>query len=398
MDPAPSCILRRAGLAALVAFTLLASLHAQFPGDPFRSSLDPLIEQGVREGRLAGFAAGVVLDGRLVYSRGVGLMNVSRPDSAVTPDTLFHMASITKPFVATAVMQLVEQGKVDLDAKVTRYLPYFKTADARSDAITVRQLLTHTSGMPDVDDYEWNKPQYDDGALERYVRSLTGQKLRFDPGTRWAYSNMGFEVLGDLVAKVSGTSVEECVQRRILEPLGMVSSTLLVTRADRARLADGYSRPRNDTSGPLVMVPAYPYNRIHTPSSDLHSSVNDMARWALANLNRGELDGRRILKAATYDTLWKPAAEIEFCRGEDMTDCRKPGGSVGISWFLEQKGGHLVVSHGGGDDGFVTSLILVPDRKMAFVAMANADRPAARLMQSVQAEALRVALANDAKK
>ena len=104
------------------------------------------------------------------------------------------MASITKPFVATAVMQLVEKGRMSLDAPVTTYLPYFEIADPRAKTITVRQMLTHTSGMPDEGDYGWDRPQYDDGALERYVRSLKDQKLVFAPGERMQYSNMRTQI------------------------------------------------------------------------------------------------------------------------------------------------------------------------------------------------------------
>jgi hypothetical protein len=91
----------------------------------------------------------------------------------VTPLTVFHMASIVKPFVATAILQLADERKVDLDAPVVRYLPYFRLADQRYPSITVRQMVAHTSGMPDVSDYEWDRPQFDDGALEGYVRSLS---------------------------------------------------------------------------------------------------------------------------------------------------------------------------------------------------------------------------------
>lgn len=247
-------------------------------------------------------------------------------------------------------------------------------------------MVTHTSGMPDVEDYEWNKPQNDDGALERYVRSLTKDKLLWDPGTRFSYSNMAFDVLGDVIAKVSHASFEDYVATHILEPAGMKSSTLLFNAANPAMLAAGYTKSKGETD--LVPVPAYPYNRIHSPSSDLMSNVNDMARWAMINLNRGELDGKRILKSSSYDMLWKPAAEVEFCRNGP---CRKPGGSVGLSWFLEQKNGHTVVSHGGGDDGFITSFIMIPDRKFAFVMMTNSDSAGIPLLKQIQAEAIALA-------
>src|SRR5262249_8781154 len=162
-----------------------------------------------------------------------------------------------KPFVATAVMQLVEQGKVDLDKPVADYLPYFRLKDDRYRSITVRQMLTHTSGMPDVDNYHWDQPEYDDGALERYVRSLQDKELRWHPGSKYAYSNMAYEVLGDLVAKVSGTTFEDDVEANILKPLGMNSSTLLFKKADPAKLATGHTRTKDGTVTP---VGQYPYH------------------------------------------------------------------------------------------------------------------------------------------
>jgi CubicO group peptidase (beta-lactamase class C family) len=268
------------------------------------------------------------------------------------------MASITKPFVATAVMQLVEQGKVDLDAPVTKYVPYFRLKDPRYQDITVRQMVTHTSGMPDVKNYYWNKPEYDEGALERYVRSLQDKTLLWQPGHKFRYSNMAFEVLGDLVAKVSGMSFEDYVEANILKPVGMKSSTLLYKNADPAKLAAGYTQK----NGAVVPVAHYPYNRAHSPSSNLHSNVEDMARWIRVNLNRGELDGRRILKSSTYDVLWKPAAPIP-----------ERNWHVGISWFLADVKGEQIVMHSGGDDGFGTHLAFLPARKAGVVMMFNSD-------------------------
>ena len=103
-----------------------------------------------------------------------------------------------------------------------------------------------------------------------------------------------------------------------------------------------------------------------------------MLRWAMANLNHGELDGKRILKASTHDLMWKPAAEVERCHGADRSNCVKSGEQVGISWFLKMKDGHLIVSHGGGDDGFITGLVLIPDQDAAFVYMQNSAHPGRR--------------------
>jgi CubicO group peptidase (beta-lactamase class C family) len=337
-------------------------LLGQAKGDKYSERLEPVLINVLKEQKIPGLAIGIVEDGRRVYARGFGVMKLGDAAHPVTTKTLFHMASITKPFVATAVMQLVEKGKIDLDTPVKKYLPYFQLNDPRHEAITVRQMLTHTSGMPDVLDYGWNKPEYDDGSLERYVRSLTEKSLRSEPGKRFAYSNMAFEVLGDLVTKVSGMGFEDYVDAEILKPVGMKSSTLLLKRADSTLLAAGHTLG----AGKPIPIVHYPYNRAHTPSSNLHSNVEDMVRWMLVNINRGELDGKRILKSSTYDVMWKPAATVQN------------RGSVGISWFLTEVKGEPCVSHGGGDDGFLTYLIFSPARKAGVVMMVNTDRASSK--------------------
>ena len=347
-------------LAMVLAFAApWNSTSAQTAPDRYHQKLQPVLEKLIQQQELPGFAIAVVDDNRVVYEVGFGVRNVTRKAELITTRSLFHMASITKTFVATSIMQLVENGKIDLGAPVVKYLPYFRMADERYRIITVRQMVTHSSGMPDVDDYEWNKPQYDEGALERYVRSLSNLKLNFAPGTRFQYSNMAFEILGDLIAKVSGETFDDYVQHNILAPLGMKDSTLLVRQADPKLLAWGHEL---DEAGHPFPSKVYPYNRIHSPSSNLHSNVVDMTRWAIANMNRGELDGVRILKTSTYDVMWKPSGEFGG----------KPS-PAGISWFLEEYRGNSMISHDGGDTGFLTGLAMLPEKKIAVVWMTNAE-------------------------
>lgn len=355
----PMMINRRLAWFVLIAALMAAvRVAAQAPSERYRTELQPLIEDFARQQQVPGLAIGVIEGGRLIYTNGFGVKNLAHNDDPVTPRSLFHMASITKTFVATSIMQLVEAGKINLDTPVVQYLPYFRLADDRYQTITVRQMVTHTSGMPDVEDYEWDKPQYDDGALERYVRSLSDKKLIFAPDADFRYSNMAFEVLGDLIAKVSGESFDDYVQHHILTPLEMKDSTLLIKRTNATLMTWGHER---DSSGHVFPSKVYPYNRMHSPSSNLHSNVEDMARWAIANLNHGELGGTRILKEQTYDIMWKPAHKLS------------DGRTVGISWFLGEYRGQATVSHGGGDTGYATFLMLLPEKKMAVVLMANCD-------------------------
>ena len=358
----------------LLALTLVtAPVNAALAQTPRATKLAQLSQDFYTAQRLPGLAVGVLIDSQVVYRAGFGTTRMGG-GQPVTPNTLFHMASITKPFVATAVVQLSTAGKVDLDAPVTRYVPYFRMKDPRASAITVRQLLTHTAGMPDVTDYRWNHPEYDEQSLERYIRGLADSGLIAAPGERWQYSNIGFELLADLVANVSGESFEGYVQKRILTPLAMRKSTLLMTDIDSSLMAWGHRRA---SPGPFTIAAHYPYNRRHAGSSTLHSNVDDMLRWARANLQRGALDGVRILPDSAYDQLWKEQYDMMAAMraggagGGTRPDVERMG--VGLSWFLETRSGTRYVFHGGGDHGFRTDLVLAPDQRVAVVVLTNSE-------------------------
>lgn len=333
------------------------------------ATIEPLAREVVASFALAGLAIGVVKRGEFVYSQGFGVRSLETGEP-VTPRTLFHLASVSKPFVATAVVQLVERGEIALEAPVVTYLPYFTLADPRHREITVQQLLSHASGMPDADDYRWYAPEEDDGALERYVRGLTGEKLLTAPGEEYAYSNAGFEVLGDLIAKVSGQPFEDYVKRHILDPLAMRDSTFLRREVSPDLAATPHF------AAPLRVLPgAYPYNRAHGPSSTLHSSVEEMSHWLIANLSRGSFHGQRILAPASYDLLWHPSLET----GEEGW-----GEAAGLGWFLGTYRGHRVLHHNGGDPGFESNIVLLPDAAAALVVLANANTaPLGRLADAV---------------
>jgi CubicO group peptidase (beta-lactamase class C family) len=329
------------------------------------SQLDREIERMLAQSDTPGLAIGVVKDQELIYARGFGVSNLKTGEE-VTPRTLFHLASITKPFVATSIVQLVEQDKLSLDDRIVEYLPYFELKDERYDTLTIHQFLTHSSGMPNVEDYRWDKPEYDEAALERYVRSLTEQELLFEPGERFTYSNMAFEVLGDLIAKVSGQSFADYVKEHILLPLGMSDSSILIREVDPALLANGHVK---GWLGRTRVTRHYAYNRRHGPSSCLYSNVVDMSRWAIANMNRGELEGGQILDASSYELLWTPAIE-----GARVADDNRPV-HIGLSWFLTDIAGYRIVTHGGTDTGYRTNLVMCPEAGFAVIVLSNYSGP-----------------------
>jgi CubicO group peptidase (beta-lactamase class C family) len=322
------------------------------------STLDIEIERIFRQSSCPGLAVGVVKDHQLVYARGFGVANLETGGD-VTTRTLFHMASVTKPFAATSIIQLLEGERLSLDDPIVEHLPYFELKDERYPTLTIRQFLTHSSGMAD-EDIHWDDPEYDEGALERYVRSLADRELLFEPGEMFNYSDLAFDVLGDLIAKVSGQPFADYVKEHVLLPLGMNDSSILIQDVDPALLAMGHVQ---EEGGEIQVTEHYAYDRRHGPSSCLYSNVVDMSRWAIANMNRGELDGTRILDESSYELLWAPAVEV------GVRDYRPV--HLGLSWFLSEYAGYQTVYHGGGDIGYITYLIMAPDAGVAVIVLSN---------------------------
>jgi CubicO group peptidase (beta-lactamase class C family) len=330
-------------------------------------ALELIVREFAERHRVPGLAAGVWRRGELILRMGVG--HQDGPGSPpIDGETVFHLASVTKPFVATAVMQLVEEGKMCLDCPLRHYLPYFSMEGPGAGRITIRQILTHTAGMGDTSDFGWTTPEYDERAVERYVRSLAPVRLDFAPGSGWRYSNRGFDVLADAIAKADGQPFESVIQRRILTPLGMRRSTLLMSDIDSVRMALGHRRDG-------TAVGYYPYNRRHAGSSTLHSTLTDMLRWAAANLGRGAVDQRRILPTSAYEELWRPYRDIRATIAEQT---RRAGYvfpydsmAIGLSWFLPVEHGRQLVYHSGSDPGFASNVLLSPAEQIGVVVLIN---------------------------
>ena len=345
----------RLSFSILVVTSLWICL-VQYPCTLHAQDLDQQIEaylaEKIQVDRIPGLTAAIVKDGEVIYKGAFGVKNVGMEDE-LTTEHVFHLASVSKPFVASAIVILVEQGKLELDDQVVKHLPYFELADERYKDITIRQMLNHTSGMPDVQDYEWENPQLDEGAAERYVRQNASEKLLWGPGENWRYSNMAFDTLGDLIAKVSGMSFEAFMRTQIFAPLGMHQSSFIYPEIDEALRTTGH------VDEPATVSEVYPYNRRHAPSSTLNSSVSQMTRWMIANLNRGAYNGARILQAESFDLLWTP------------TTTTSGRSEVGLSWFLYEYESHRVISHGGGDTGFRSYILLLPDDDIGIVLASN---------------------------
>jgi CubicO group peptidase (beta-lactamase class C family) len=176
--------------------------------------IDTYVRQYMEQSHVPGLALAVAQHGRVVYYAGYGVRNLDKAQP-VSPSTLFHLASVVKTMTSTAVMQLREAGRLDLDDPIVKHLPYFRIDNPRSDQITIRHCLTHTSGIGHPEYYGWDNPEFDDDSLERHVRSLAAHTLvNIAPGTT-SYSDIAYNVLGYLIAKVSGMSYEAYMHRQL---------------------------------------------------------------------------------------------------------------------------------------------------------------------------------------
>lgn len=312
----------------------------------------PFITETMQQHNIQGFTFAVVSKDEVLFKKTYGVKNIYTQEPE-TNKSLFHMASVTKTFVATALMQLHEQGLLDVDRPVVEALPYFVLVDGRYKDITIRQFASHISGMPDFNSDPWHDPDYDEEALERFVRNFVSHKFLTDePNKVYQYSNTGYEVLGDVIAKVSGIPFEDYIWENILLPLGMIDSTLLIQSADMTKL-NSLHRTKN---GEMAVADVYPYNRAHGPSSTLISNLDDMIRWVRLNLNGGTLDGNRILKEETLKAMWQPAmGQFE---------------NVGFSWHRRVQQGHQTIYHSG-NDGFKSYVNMIPELDIGFVMMSN---------------------------
>ncbi len=299
------------------------------------------------------------IDG-FVYRSAVGYQDLI-DKKPLLQEHIFHMASVTKLFVGTSILQLWERGLLSLDDCLTDYLPWFRMKDERYREITIRQMLSHTAGLPDVKDYLWDKPEIDEGALERYVRSAEVKEasLLWAPAEgMFSYSNIGYEILGVVIATVSGMSFEDYVRNNIFEPLGMEDSTLLSFERgiyeENGQDENLCTPHEKDAEKRIVRSPHFPYNRAHGPSSTLTSNILDLEKWGQAHLKQ------QLLKTGTYDLAWKEQALVP-----------NNGEFICLSWFKREQNGFVLYGHEGTDDGFRASFWLCPALQLSIAVCSN---------------------------
>lgn len=317
--------------------------------------LSDLITALMEKHSVPGAAAGVFYDGQ-VTSAGFGITSVEHPLD-VTVETLFQVGSISKTITATIIMMLVEQGKVDLEATFRTYCPDFKVVDetAASQA-TIRHLLTHTSGW--AGDVFEDTGQGDDAGA-RYMALMAEVEQLAPIGTFWSYNNANFYLLGHLIETVTGESYKSVARKMVFEPLGMSHTFLEPADVITHRFVVGHQK---DGDGIRVGRP-WAMARATYPVGGVVTCVADLLAYAQFHMGDGKtVAGQRLLTPESLALMQQPHFEIG---GKDQ--------AIGLSWFINDRNGIRLLSHGGGTKGQISRLVVAPSQSFAFVVFTNSD-------------------------
>lgn len=340
---------------ALLACFLAAvtAVHA----DP----VDDLIRAEMEKRHIPGLSLAVVHKGKVVKAQGYGFANLEHRAPA-TPDTVFQLASVTKQFTATAVMQLVEAGKIQLDDKVSQHLTDLPAA---WKDVTVRQLLNHTSGIKSYTAIpNFAQQLRKDFTPTELLGLVKDSPMDFAPGSKYQYNNTGYFLLGLLIEKVSGKTYGTFLSERIFEPLGMNNTRVNDLTVVIPNRASGYTLSGQTIRNGEYVSPTQPY-----AAGALVSTIQDMVRWNSA------LDTEKLLKRSSMEQMLTPTR---------LSDGKTQG--YGFGWQLGVLRGHKQMAHGGGIPGFSTYILRLPDDALSVIVLCNQEAAnASKLAEQVAA-------------
>ena len=328
---------------------------------PTHAEIQQTLDELCTERGIPGAVCGIVADGEVtVAASGVANLNTGLP---VVRETLFQAGSIGKSYTATAIMQLVDEGRLDLDTPVREYLPDLRFADAGvSQTLTGRQILTHTAGIDgDRLDEDFACGRGDD-CLARYVSSLADLPLITAPGGLWSYCNSGYVVLGRVIEVLTGMTYEQALTTRLLEPIGATDTLFFPGDMVTHSLAVGHVRQGDS---PAVVAPKWEMSRAAGPAgATINTTIDDLLTFARLHLAGGIAgDGTRVLSEASTLAMRQPEVS-----------CPEPellGDHWGLGWFLRAGAGPAVVGHDGNTIGLTACLRLIPERNVAWALLIN---------------------------
>jgi CubicO group peptidase (beta-lactamase class C family) len=330
-------------LVSLGLFFAVCAAQAQSSATD--TAVTDYVKAEMQRQHIPGLSLLVVKEGKILRAEGFGLANLEL-QVPVKPETLFQSGSVGKQFTATAVMMLVEEGKVGLEDPLTKYFP---DAPAAWKDVTVRELLSHTAGFGDYpEDFDFRKDWAEEGLL-KLVESIP---LSYPPGTKWEYSNLGYLTLGILIHRVTGEFYGDFLEQRIFRPLGMTTTRIISETDIIPNRAAGYRLVKGELKNQEWVAPTINT----TADGSLYFSILDLAKWDAA------LYTEKLLKRSSFDLMWTPA---KLKNGQPNKD------GYGFGWYIEQRHGHRCLHHTGSWQGFENVIDRYVDDELTVVVLTN---------------------------
>ena len=346
----------RSGLLSALALALLPAV-ASAQKDPWASVRDT-IRAYLEQTNAPSVAVAVARGGRVVWEEGFGLANRETKTPA-TANTMYSLASISKPITATGLMILAERGKVNLDRPANEYLGSGKLTGLAGDAsgATVRRVMSHTAGLPLHYQFYYVNQSYpalsNDDAIARYGIMV------YPPGLVYEYSNLGYGIIDHIIARVSGTDYAGFMRANVFLPLGLTRTTVGVPPGVNGDFAERYDRGQRP-------IPFYDFD--HRGGSAVYSSAHDLIRFGMFHMKNRLPEQRRILNDTTIDLMQRPV----------------PPATYGLGWIVTEREGQRIVAHTGGMPGVATVLAMYPAENVAIVVLTNMSADVGRVYREIE--------------
>ena len=319
------------------------------------------VEKTMKEWEVPGVAICIVKDGEVIFSEGFGYRDVKR-GLKVTPRTIFNIGSTAKAFTATCVGILIDAGKLEWDRPVRDYLPSFKLKDPfASERMTPLDLLCHRSGLP-RHDYMWVSASGNNPTRKEILDRLQYLEPNTDFRTTYHYSNLMYLVASEMVGRIAGTTWDEFIKESIFDPLGMKNSNVSLGETQKS---PDYALPHMKIKGKVVQIPFQSYKNCAGCDS-INSTIRDMAKWILLNLNKGKHGEKQIISEANLKEIHSP----QMISSKSISDELFYSSSA-LGWFITGYRGHLLLTHGGGALGLNALVSLLPRDHIGVVILTN---------------------------
>ena len=333
------------------------------------NKLDNLIKETISEWDIPGAAIGIIKENETIFAETYGKRDRENGCS-VTPETLFRTGSCTKPFTATAISMLVENGKLKWDTPIHNYLPEFKmSSTCATKQISVRDILCHRTGLPGHD-LLWFFNNFN--SRKELMTKIKHLELNKGIRTTYQYNNIVYAVLGYIIEYITGNSWEKYIKEEILTPLQMNNTNCSVSEMKEVEdSSEPYTKDENDK---IIQIPFYSHEIIGGPCGGINSSLEDMLQWLEFNINKGSVGNRKLINEETITTLFDPIIKTPLTRSQYN---ELFASFYGMGWGIRNYRGEKRICHYGGIDGFSAYTGLIPEENTGIVIMTNTDDRAA---------------------